>query len=508
MTATLQERFTFTQGDGSEVVIDNPNADQFLGQLWNMASAEADKQRAARSSGEIVECNITSILPAPENDKLYRPIIDTDPEIIALTESIEQNGQREPIVLSLDYRILSGHRRFMACKLAGLRSVNVRFEKVSYATQRDEFVKLLREFNRQRVKSLDEQIRESIIDADPDEAERELVLHRREKSKVGHVPLSMGNRRERKTISKAKSDFVKAIIKTLYDNTEFWPYSDRRLHYGLLNNPPLKHASKPDSRYQNDQASYKSLVELLTRMRLAGLIPMDAIGDETRPVTMWDVHREAGAFIGQELDEFLKGYYRNLVQSQPNHIEVLVEKNTVAGIIRPVCRDFTLPMTSGRGYCSLPPRNDMATRFEESGKSKLVVLMVTDFDPDGEEIAASFARSVRDDFNIVNIHPIKVALNGDQIKKYKLPPFMEAKAGSKRSAGFVDKHGKNVWELEALPSATLAQIVREAIVSVLDMDLFEKEQQAERDDAVRLKAVRENVQEALKGMKFQSGDLS
>jgi len=35
------------------------------------------------------------------------------------------------------------------------------------------------------------------------------------------------------------------------------------------------------------------------------------------------------------------------------------------------------------------------------------VLIVSDFDPDGEEIAQSFARSLRDDFSISTIKPVK-----------------------------------------------------------------------------------------------------
>ena len=176
----------------------------------------------------------------------------------------------------------------------------------------------------------------------------------------------------------------------------------------------------------------------------------------------------------------------------------------MAGIIKPVCGEFTIFMTSGRGYCSLPPRYEMAQRFRRSGKEKLVVLLVTDFDPDGEAIAESFARSMRDDFGIDSIHPIKVALTAEQVRHYDLPPSMEAKGDSSRAKGFVAKHGKNVWELEALPPVTLQGIVRESIVSVLDMDLFEHEQQAEQTDAVNLKAIRVTMQEALKGLRFDT----
>ena len=435
---------------------------------------------------------------------MYRPVDPSDPDIVALARSIQDNGLREPLTVSSDGYILSGHRRFAAAKLAGLVEVPCRIDPIKRETDPDGFVRLLREHNRQRVKSLDEQIREAIIDADPDEARAELLDHRRETAKVGHVPLSMGDTKSRRRISAAKLGFQNAIVRVLNDRRDFWPLSDRQIHYALLNDPPLKHAGKPDSRYRNDLKSYKSLVELLTRMRIVGTIPFDCIGDETRPFVEWDVYDDPGEFVAREIRDFLKGGYRNLLRSQPNHVEVVVEKNTVAGIVKTVCQDFTIRMTSGRGYCSIPPRHGLAQRFRQSGKEKLVVLLVSDFDPDGEEIAASFARSMRDDFGIDSIHPIKVALTAAQVREHNLPPSMEAKASSSRTKGFVAKHGANVWELEALPPATLQQIVREAIVSVLDMDLFEREQLAEQNDAVRMRAIRQTVQEALRDVRFDA----
>ena len=147
------------------------------------------------------------------------------------------------------------------------------------------------------------------------------------------------------------------------------------------------------------------------------------------------------------------------------------------------------------------------THYLSSGKEKLVVLLVTDFDPDGEEIAASFGRSMRDDFNIDSVHPIKVALTSAQVKEYNLPPVMQAKgvAGeNKRRDGFVEKYGTSVWELEALDPTDLQGIVRKAIVSVLDMDAFEHEQRKEAEDAAKLKVIRETVQEALKDVRFDT----
>lgn len=438
------------------------------------------------------------IEPSPENDKIYGPVDPKDRSIIALAKSIRDLGLRDPIVITQDDYILSGHRRYAACKLAGLKVIRVRIEPIRRSDDIDAFVVLLREFNRQRVKSIDVLLHEAVIDTNPAESRAELISYRQEKSKARHESLCLSEARIRRIISEAKHAMRDAIIEVLNGLSDFWPVSDRQVHYGLLNDPPLRHSSKPGSRYRNDLVSYNDLTDMLTRMRLDGTIPFHSIGDESRLSTVWNVYDSPADYIAKEVDGFLKGYYRNLQKSQPCHIEVLGEKNTVFGILRPVCMEFCLPLTSGKGYCSLPPRHAMSQRFKKSGKDRLVLLMATDFDGDGESIAESFARSMRDDFNIKNITAIKFALNAAQVKSRKLPPVMTAKASSKQTAKFVAKYGSNVWELEALKPTDLQDLLRKAIVRVLDMERFEAEQRAEERDAAGLKAIRVVVQDLLK----------
>jgi hypothetical protein len=235
---------------------------------------------------------------------------------------------------------------------------------------------------------------------------------------------------------------------------------------------------------------YKNACDLITRARLAGDIPFEAIHDPTRPVATWAVHAHVGAFVRQSLDRFLQGYYRNLQQSQPCHIEIVGEKNTVESVIRPVAAEFCIPMTIGRGYCSLPPRYEMAQRFKASGKERLVILVLSDFDPEGEDVARSFAQSMRDDFGIASVTAVKVALTRDQVQALNLPPVMKAKAGSSRRKQFVARFGDDVFELEAVPPERLQELLRQAIGDVLDADAYNRELDAERHEAAYLEGVR------------------
>ena len=448
----------------------------------------------------IQEIPIGDLRPSPENDQLYKPIDPADPDFVAFADGIAEHGILVPLTVTADYFVASGHRRLVAATLAGLWYIPCRVLDFDKDDDPDRFMQILRECNRQRVKTFGETLREQAIDADPEIAYQALIDHRQETSAVEIDTFNIEGSVKRAVISPAKKPFLDAIQKVIADLQEFWPLSDRLIHYNLLNNPPLKHASKPDSVYCNDAEgkSYKALTELLTRARVAGIIPMEVIADPTRPVTTWDIHQDVSGYLQEQMEGFGRGYWRDLLQSQPNHIEIIGEKNTVAGTIKSVAMKYRLPVTIGRGFCSLRPRYDLVQRFRKSGKDRLILLAVSDYDPAGEEIAHSFARSIRDDFGVEEIEPVKVALTFDQVNQLVLPPAGKAKKKDGKAKKFIDKYGDDVWELEAIPPIKLQEILTETIDSVIDIGAFNHEIDREKEDAAKLEGVREIVIDVLR----------
>jgi len=448
----------------------------------------------------ILTLRMEDVRPSPENDRLYRPVNASDPQIIRLAESLRDCGIQEPLLVTRDRWIISGHRRYAAATLAGLATVPCRVAPIYKDADHDAFMTLLRECNRQRVKTFDEKLREQVLSTSPHDAYQALVEHRtlHAERAAGQVqPFEIVGTTTRARTTKAKMPMLGAVRKVLADLHAFHPLSARQIHYALLNDPPLRHASKPHSTYCNDHKSYKSLLDLLTRARLAGLVPMHQIADETRPVETWNVHGDVQDYIADELEFFLQTYRRDLMASQPNHIELVAEKNTVGSVVMPVAREYGIPTTIGRGYCSLPPRAAMAERYYRSGKDTFILLVVSDFDPDGEEIAHSLARSLRDDFGVEPIDPVKVALTDEQVDRFGLRTDTEAKCGSAHYRKFTQRYGKDVYELEALSPGQLQGLVRDSIQSALDIEAFRHEQEQERSDAQSLGGVREVVRRAL-----------
>lgn len=447
------------------------------------------------SEVRLVRLPIDGVRPSLQNDDLYRPILDDDPELRELAESIRENGL-DPITVTTDLQIVSGHRRHAACRLLDWSHVDCIV--ADYSSGHPDFEKRLVAFNRQRVKTIDEIVREIVVTHDAGEdAYAALVDHRRAASRVSGEALKLGLRRTRKAISAGKEPMLRAVRRAVFANRDYWPMSDRSIHYELLNDPPLRHARKADSRYKNDAACYGDLCDLLTRARLSGEIPFDAIDDPTRPVMVWGVHGHVGGYVEGELEGFLGGYARNLMQSQPNHIEIIGEKNTVEASIRPVAMEFCIPYTIGRGYCSLAPRRKMAERFVESGKERLVMLIMSDFDPEGEDIARSFARSMRDDFGLGKIDAFKVCLTYEQVIARNLPQTFDIKKSSSRYKKHAAKYGDRAHELEALPAGERSKLLREAIEAVIDADAYHAEQDKEKEDAAKLNALRRQLRPAL-----------
>ena len=454
--------------------------------------------KGSASGGKNGHVPIFSIRPSPENEQLYRPVDPNDPDILALAESIKRDGILEPLVVTRDGFIISGHRRYAAAKIAGLQKVPCR--KINITRGSPEFLKLLREHNRQRIKTRDEILREEIASIDPEDAHCALSAHRREKSRIAVDTIEVRTWKGRAAISPAKEEFLCAVERILTGMKDYLPLNNRQIFYQLINDPPLIHSSKPNSRFRNDLRSYKALCDLLTRARHEGRIPYDWIDDATRPVTVWQVHPNVSAYYRQELKDILNGYWRNLMQSQPNHIEIVAEKNTLQNVLSPVAMEYCIPLTIGRGQCSTPPLSKIAKRFEDSGKEELIIIAVSDLDPDGDEIAHSLARRLRWDFCLFqNVEVIKAALTMEQAEDLELPKsFERAKRTSSNYERYIDRHGTDaVYELEAVAPHELQGLLRDTIDSVIDIDAYNHEVDEEKRDAAFNAANRERVLKVL-----------
>ena len=455
----------------------------------------------------VTQRDINQIKPAPENEAVYAAIAWDDPAIKELSKDVKEHGLIEPILISTDGFIISGHRRRVAAALAGLTQVPVKIHPISRAEDPQGFIKLLVVMNSQRVKSTSDLLHETLIKIDPKDAHKQIVNQRLSKDATSGLGLSaidpsvIGCRYQ---ISAAKQPLLDAVLEILNEQRAYWPLSVRQVHYRLLGpSAPLIHASKPDSRYRNDKASYRAAIDILARGRVAGLIPWGAIDDLTRPVDLDKAFSNTSHFLRKQFKNFLKGYWRDRLQSQPYHIEIVAEKLTVQTILADVAREFTMPLSISRGMNTLAPKKAIYDRFRRSEKKGLKLLVVTDLDPAGETIAEDLVKSFRRDFRLWKIEVFKVALTIEQVEEFHLEPSMDAKESSPTYQSFVGKYGiTDAYELEAMDPGDLSDSLTEAIKDVLDIDLYNQELEAEEKDSAQIIAVQQQTAEFFKTLKL------
>jgi hypothetical protein len=135
------------------------------------------------------------------------------------------------------------------------------------------------------------------------------------------------------------------------------------------------------------------------------------------------------------------------------------------------------------------PWNDLRKRYLASGKQRLFVITLSDFDPEGQRMLHTGACCLRDDFGLKpEIAPVGVIRR--QVERYGLPTMSFAKEDSSNRDWFVERNGGDdrVWELEALDPEVLMKDLEDTIKNLIDLDLFNRELAIEAEEKTELAA--------------------
>lgn len=445
---------------------------------------------------------ISKIHPSPENAELYD--LPTAENTKDLQEEIAARGLEEPIIVTKDYFVLSGHRRLMACQCLGCTHIWVRYAQEIRRDEmaKDEYVKLLARQNRgQRDKNTREKIKERWVLTEILANYRHFVADT-EQEFDNLTEIEMSCTAKRHNIAEEKTEFVNAIKDVVNGLKAFWPITVRAIHYNLLKVKPrpIRNTKRKDRdyTYRNDVHSYQDLVRQTPRMRYFGIIPEESIFDPTRTTTEWKPFPDVSSFLQQQKNRMFDGYHRNLLQSQDRHVEVVAEKLTVESYLKSVVEEYKLNLTISRGNSSMAARSDLARRFRRSGKRHLTLLCLFDFDPDGEQLATIWKEYLWHDYGI-SCDAFKIALNENQADELSLieathsEDGLTAKEDSPNYARFVEKYGTTVYELEAMSPEQMQSAARNAIRTVLDMDLFQMEKEIEEQEIDSLEELKCDV---------------
>lgn len=219
----------------------------------------------------------------------------------------------------------------------------------------------------------------------------------------------------------------------------------------------------------NNQKNYKRLGEVLNNARLAGLVDWDMIEDRGRETTFVS-HWDSPADI---IETAASSFRIDKWEKQPWHVEVMVEKQALEGVLIPVCRDLDIGFCANKGYSSssaLYETGKRLCRYFDNGKS-IMVLYLGDHDPSGIDMTRDIEERL-ELFSRSSITVKRLALNMDQIDEYS-PPENPAKTTDSRYMQYIDRFGYSSWELDALEPRILAGLVRDAVLEVRDEDLWQ-----------------------------------
>jgi len=214
----------------------------------------------------------------------------------------------------------------------------------------------------------------------------------------------------------------------------------------------------------NAQSEYKRLGVVIKNGRRAGLIDWDAIEDRTRSVRRSASWGSPGDLISAAAQQ----YREDIWEGQRFRLECWIEKDALLGVVEGVCDEFRLPYFACRGNNSESEQYSAGKRFEKQLADGLtpIVLHLGDHDPNGldmtrdnRERLAMFARA--------NVEIRRLALNMDQIERYRPPPNF-AKETDTRFAAYAKQFGEHCWELDALDPTVIANLIRTEVEDLID----------------------------------------
>jgi hypothetical protein len=239
----------------------------------------------------------------------------------------------------------------------------------------------------------------------------------------------------------------------------------------------------------NSEKSYKKLSSLISNARLSGLLDWSAIEDRVRV----PYKKPEYDSIGELMEIAAYSYRLPRWRGQNFNVELWVEKDALAGVLKPIAQKYHITLMVNRGYSSQSAMYESAQRVRNSettykNKSS-IILYLGDLDPSGEDMV----RDIQERFTMFEtpVHVAKLALTADQVEEHKPPPN-PTKLSDPRATEFLKKHGNSSWEVDALPPNILTEMIEGVLDSLIDKKKMDKIIKKEEKDIKWLKSIIKN----------------
>lgn len=239
---------------------------------------------------------------------------------------------------------------------------------------------------------------------------------------------------------------------------------------------------------KDESKGYRVVQRRLLALRESGVVPYGYIVDGTRYVHGGARYEDPSDFANYAAGVYRKDYW----SASPVNVEVWVEKDALAGVLRPVVVDECgLGLYVTRGFPSVTYLHEAAQAIRHDGRPTYVYVL-SDFDPSGVAIAAQVESELIKRAPDSEITVRRLALDREQVDRWELPT-RPTKTNDSRARKFVAEHGYGSVELDAIPPRDLRRLVKDAIEQHMDPRELRTLKMVEEQEREGIKVVMESM---------------
>jgi hypothetical protein len=274
----------------------------------------------------------------------------------------------------------------------------------------------------------------------------------------------------------SNAELGERLIKIAEQDDDGEAKTGRRFYYLALSYGYIQpDMSATDAGKKSRDAAYKRITHILGVLRMRDEIGWDMVLDLTRELDEWQTYtspREARAALRDRYDE-------DRWVGQPYYPILIVEKDTLEPVCKPMAQGWQMPFASSRGYGSLTLQHDVAQMLRERHAKtgqRAKIFFISDLDPSGLDLQRAWEEAL-DNFRVEYKPIVRIGLTIEQvgtIDNARLRQGIEVKEGDVRSASYIAEHGERCWETDILPAAAIEAALDADIRSWLDTKLWDR----------------------------------
>lgn len=224
---------------------------------------------------------------------------------------------------------------------------------------------------------------------------------------------------------------------------------------------------------EKTENGYAKVQSDLVWLRRNGDMPFHWLADNTR----WQRKPRTFDDVETALRDTATMYRKSLWRDAKVNVEIWLEKDALSGVIGEITYKYDVPLMVARGYASLSFLHTAAEDMEFSDKPTHVYHL-GDFDPSGVNAGEKIEQTLRELAPNAEIHFERLAVNKNQIRKWRLPSRPTKKSDS-RAKNFDSEISV---ELDAIPPQKLRDLVESAINRHLPQEELKVLLAAEEDE--------------------------